>query len=74
MTNLTMGDIEDLDSVILVKVHRDQSPFWESFTWRFAESTSDNLGSVEDSTNTYYGNFKYQKYYKGSRNYCCFKI
>jgi hypothetical protein len=32
-------------------VYRDHSPFWESFTWKFVESTSDNLGSVVDFTN-----------------------
>jgi hypothetical protein len=29
-------------------VYRDHSPFWESFTWKFVESTLDNLGSVVD--------------------------
>jgi hypothetical protein len=56
-TNLTMRGIEDLGSAILVKVgirkitNRDHSPLWESFTWKFAESTSDNLDSVVDLTN-----------------------
>jgi hypothetical protein len=35
-----MGDIEDLGSAILVKVQ-------ESFTWKFVESTSDNLDSFK---------------------------
>jgi hypothetical protein len=49
-----MGDIEDLGSAILVNVQDlkitncDHSPFWENFTWRFAESTSDNLGRLVD--------------------------
>jgi hypothetical protein len=52
-----MRGIEDLGSAILVKVgirkitNRDHSPLWESFTWKFAESTSDNLDSVVDLTN-----------------------
>jgi hypothetical protein len=39
-----MGDVDDLGSANLVKVqdvkitNRDPSPFWENFTWRFAES------------------------------------
>jgi hypothetical protein len=39
-----MGDVDDLGSANLVKVqdlkitNRDRSPFWENFTWRFAES------------------------------------
>jgi hypothetical protein len=39
-----MGDVDNLDSANLVKVQdlkitkRDPSPFWENFTWRFAES------------------------------------
>jgi hypothetical protein len=54
---LTMVEIEDLGSASLLKVqdlkitNLDHSPFWESFTWRFSESTSDNLGSVVDLTN-----------------------
>jgi hypothetical protein len=39
--------------------NRDHSPFWESFTWKFAESRSDNSDSVVDFTNMYYANFKY---------------
>jgi hypothetical protein len=31
--------------------NRDYSPFWESFTWKFTESTSDNSDSVVDFTN-----------------------
>jgi hypothetical protein len=56
-----MGDIEDLDSAILVftellfrilKItNRDHPLSWETFTWRFSESTSDNLGIVVDFTN-----------------------
>jgi hypothetical protein len=52
-----MVEIEDLGSAILVKVqdlkitNLDHSPFWKSFTWRFFETTSDNLGSVIDFTN-----------------------
>jgi hypothetical protein len=58
ITNLTMGEIEDFDSAILVKVrilkitNRDYSPFWESFSWKFAESTSDNLDSTKRLTST----------------------
>jgi hypothetical protein len=55
ITNLTMGDIEDLGSANLVNVlkitNRHHSPFWESFTWKFAETTSDNLDSVVGFTN-----------------------
>jgi hypothetical protein len=49
-----MRDIEDLGSAILVPVkitNRDHSPLWESFTWKFAETTSDNLDSIVDFTN-----------------------
>jgi hypothetical protein len=31
--------------------NRDHSPFWVSFTWKFAESTSNNLDTVLDFTN-----------------------
>jgi hypothetical protein len=54
---LAMADIENLDlpSELLFRIlkmtNRDHSPSWESFTWRFAESTSDDLGSVVDFTN-----------------------
>jgi hypothetical protein len=37
---LDMIDIEDLGSAIVVKVQDTEnykSPFWESFTWKFAE-------------------------------------
>jgi hypothetical protein len=39
-----MGDVDDLGSANLAKVqdvkitNRHPSPFWENFTWRFAES------------------------------------
>jgi hypothetical protein len=52
ITNLTMGNIEDLGSAILVNVQDTESyksrysPFSESFTWKFAKRTSDNLDSV----------------------------
>jgi hypothetical protein len=36
---------------VLKITNRDNSPFWESFIWKFAESTSDNLDSVVDFTN-----------------------
>jgi hypothetical protein len=75
-TNLTMRDIEDLGSAILVKfqdnkiANHDHSPFWESFTWQFTASTRDNLDNIVDfalletsSTNN-----------KRSRNYWCLKI
>jgi hypothetical protein len=59
-----MGDIKDLGSAILVKAqdtrNHDHSPFCESFTWKFTESTSDNLDSVVVP--------------KESRIYWCFKI
>jgi hypothetical protein len=46
-----MRDIEYLGSAIVLKVtNRDHSPFWESFTWKFAESTSDIMDSIVDFT------------------------
>jgi hypothetical protein len=42
------------------------SPFWESFTWKFAESTSDNLDSIVDFTNIIDTSSTNNK---GSRNY-----
>jgi hypothetical protein len=32
---------------ILKIANRDHLSFWESFIWKFAESTSDNLDNVE---------------------------
>jgi hypothetical protein len=61
-----MGDIDDLGYTNLVKVqdlkitNRDRSPFWENFTWKFAERTSDNFGSVVDFTNSMKISSKYQ--------------
>jgi hypothetical protein len=31
--------------------NRDRSPFWESFMWKFAQSTSNILNSIVDFTN-----------------------
>jgi hypothetical protein len=47
-----MGDIEGVGSANVAKVqdaNRDHSPFWESFTWKFAESTSDRMDSILDT-------------------------
>jgi hypothetical protein len=67
-----MRYIEDCGSAILVKVQdtktykSSHSPFWESFTWKFAESTSDNLDSIVDFTNIIETSSANNK---GSRNY-----
>jgi hypothetical protein len=67
-----MRYIEDCGSAILVKVQdtknykSSHSPFWESFTWKFAESTSDNLDSIVDFTNIIETSSTNNK---GSRNY-----
>jgi hypothetical protein len=37
--------------MILKITNRDHSPFWESFTRKFAESTSDKLHSIVEFTN-----------------------
>jgi hypothetical protein len=46
-----MRDIEYLGSAIVLKVtNRDHSPFWESFTMKIAESSSDIMDSIVDFT------------------------
>jgi hypothetical protein len=41
-------------------------PFWESFTWKFTESTSDRMDSILDFTNIIEASSINNK---GSRNY-----
>jgi hypothetical protein len=69
ITKLTMRDIEGVGSANIAKVqdtNRDHSPFWESFTWKFAESTSDRMDSILDFTNIIETSSINNK---GSRNY-----
>jgi hypothetical protein len=69
---LTMRNTADLGSPIVLKVrilkitNRHHSPFWESFTWKFAENTSDRMDSIVDFTNIIETSSTNNK---GSRNY-----
>jgi hypothetical protein len=61
-----------MGSAILVKIrilniiNRDHPRFWDSFTWKFAESTSDRMDNTVDFTNIIETSSTNNK---GSRNY-----
>jgi hypothetical protein len=67
-----MRDIEGLDSAVVVKVQDTKNcksrsfTFWESVTWKFAESTSDRMDSIVVFTNIIETSSTINK---GSRNY-----